>query len=131
MATDVAARGLDIDNIEAVFNYDLPQDEEYYVHRIGRTARAGKSGLAFSFVVGKEIYKLHEIESFASTKILRKPVPSIEDIEEVRISNFLEKIKALIDGGGVERYERLMDPLLKEDYTSLDIAAAPSEDRHE
>ncbi len=124
VATDVAARGLDIDNIEAVFNYDLPQDEEYYVHRIGRTARAGKSGLAFSFVVGKEIYKLHEIESFASTKILRKPVPSIEDIEEVRISNFLEKIKALIDGGGVERYERLMDPLLKEDYTSLDIAAA-------
>jgi ATP-dependent RNA helicase DeaD len=124
VATDVAARGLDIDNIEAVFNYDLPQDEEYYVHRIGRTARAGKSGLAFSFVVGREIYKLHEIESFASTKVLRKPVPSIEDIEEVRASNFLDKIKAVIDGGDVGRYERLMEPLLKEDYTSLDIAAA-------
>jgi ATP-dependent RNA helicase DeaD len=124
VATDVAARGLDIDNIEAVFNYDLPQDEEYYVHRIGRTARAGKSGLAFSFVAGREIYKLHEIESYASTKIARKPVPSIEDIEEVRVSNFLDKVKDLIDKGDNARYERLMEPLLKEDYTSLDIASA-------
>jgi ATP-dependent RNA helicase DeaD len=124
VATDVAARGLDIDNIEAVFNYDLPQDEEYYVHRIGRTARAGKSGLAFSFVAGREIYKLHEIESYASTKIARKPVPSIEDIEEVRVSNFLDNVKDLIDKGGIERYERIMEPLLKEDYTSIDIAAA-------
>jgi len=122
VATDVAARGLDIDNIEAVFNYDLPQDEEYYVHRIGRTVRAGKSGLAFSFVAGREIYKLHEIESYASTKVARKPVPSIEDIEEVRVSNFLDKVKDMIDKGGIERYERLMEPLLKEDYTSLDIA---------
>jgi ATP-dependent RNA helicase DeaD len=124
VATDVAARGLDIDNIEAVFNYDLPQDEEYYVHRIGRTARAGKSGQAFSFVVGRELYKLHEIESYASTKINRKPVPSVADIEEVRASNFFERLKSVIDKGGMERYERLMEPLLKEDYTSLDIASA-------
>jgi ATP-dependent RNA helicase DeaD len=124
VATDVAARGLDIDNIEAVFNYDLPQDEEYYVHRIGRTARAGKSGQAFSFVVGREVYKLHEIEAYASTKIARSPVPSIEDIEEVRISNFLDRVKSIMDKGGIERYERLMEPLLKEDYTSLDIASA-------
>lgn len=124
VATDVAARGLDIDNIEAVFNYDLPQDEEYYVHRIGRTARAGKSGQALSFVVGREIYKLHEIETYTSTKIFRKPVPSIADIEEVRVSNFLERVKSVIDKGGNERYERLMEPLLKEDYTSLDVASA-------
>jgi ATP-dependent RNA helicase DeaD len=124
VATDVAARGLDIDNIEAVFNYDLPQDEEYYVHRIGRTARAGKSGQAFSFVVGREVYKLHEIESYASTKIARKSVPSIADIEEVRVSNFLDRVKSVIDKGGIERYERLMEPLLKEDYSSLDVAAA-------
>lgn len=124
VATDVAARGLDIENIEAVFNYDLPQDEEYYVHRIGRTARAGKSGLAFSFVVGREIYKLHEIESYASAKILRKPVPSIADIEEVRVSNFLEKVKSVVDKGGLEQYERLMEQLLKEDYSSLDVASA-------
>jgi ATP-dependent RNA helicase DeaD len=124
VATDVAARGLDIDDIEAVFNYDLPQDEEYYVHRIGRTARAGKSGQAFSFVVGREAYKLHEIESYTSTKITRKPVPSIADIEEVRVFHFLERVKSVIDKGNIERYERLMEPLLKEDYTSLDVASA-------
>lgn len=124
VATDVAARGLDIDNIEAVFNYDLPQDVEYYVHRIGRTARAGRSGQAFSFVVGREIYKIHEIESYASTKIHRKPVPSIADIEEVRVTNFLERVKGVVDKGGLERYERLMEQLLKEDYSSLDIASA-------
>jgi len=124
VATDVAARGLDIESIEAVFNYDLPQDEEYYVHRIGRTARAGKSGLAFSFVVGREIYKLHEIESFASTKIIRKPVPTVEDIEMVRVSNFLERIREVIDKGGLERYEHLLEQLLKEDYASIDVASA-------
>jgi ATP-dependent RNA helicase DeaD len=124
VATDVAARGLDIDNIEAVFNYDLPQDEEYYVHRIGRTARAGKSGQAFSFVVGREVYKLREIEEYASTKITRKPIPSVADIEEVKTSQFLEKVRKVIDGGGLERYGRVMEPLLEEDYTSLDIAVA-------
>ena len=62
VATDVAARGIDVDNVDAVFNYDLPQDEEYYVHRIGRTGRAGKAGMAFSFVVGREVYKLKDIK---------------------------------------------------------------------
>ena len=61
VATDVAARGIDVDDVDAVFNYDLPQDDEYYVHRIGRTGRAGKAGMAFSFVVGREVYKLREI----------------------------------------------------------------------
>ena len=124
VATDVAARGLDIENIEAVFNYDLPQDEEYYVHRIGRTARAGRNGQAFSFVVGRELYKLHEIESYASTKIHRKPVPSIADIEEAKATSFLERVKGVVEKGGLERYENLMEQLLKEDYSSLDIASA-------
>ena len=61
VATDVAARGIDVDDIDIVFNYDVPQDEEYYVHRIGRTGRAGRSGKAFTFCVGKEIYKLPDI----------------------------------------------------------------------
>ncbi len=124
VATDVAARGIDIENIEAVFNYDLPQDEEYYVHRIGRTARAGKSGQAFTFVVGREIYQLRDIETFASTKILRRPIPTLTDIEEVKTSAFMEKVKATVDTGGLERYEMLLDPMLKEDYASLDIASA-------
>ncbi len=124
VATDVAARGLDIENIEAVFNYDLPQDEEYYVHRIGRTARAGKSGQAFSFVVGREIYNLREIESYISTKIARKPIPTIADIEEVKTSAFLDKVKGVMEEGGLERFELIMEPLLKEDYAALDIACA-------
>lgn len=124
VATDVAARGIDVENIEAVFNYDIPQDDEYYVHRIGRTARAGKKGQAFTFVVGREIYKLRDIESYAATKIIRRPVPTLTDIEEVKTTAFIEKIKAVLEKGGLERYEHLIEPLLNEDYTSLDIATA-------
>lgn len=71
IATDVAARGIDVDDVEAVFNYDLPQDDEYYVHRIGRTGRAGRCGKAFSFVKGKEVYKLKDIQRYCKTKSMR------------------------------------------------------------
>ena len=81
IATDVAARGIDVDGVDIVFNYDLPQDEEYYVHRIGRTGRAGKSGLALSFISGREVYKLKDIERYCKTKILAKPIPSLDDVE--------------------------------------------------
>jgi ATP-dependent RNA helicase DeaD len=124
VATDVAARGIDVENIEAVFNYDIPQDEEYYVHRVGRTARAGKKGLAFTFVVGREIYKLRDIESYASTKITRKSIPTLTDVEEVKTTAILEKIKDTIDKGSIERYVQIIEPLLTEDYATLDIAAA-------
>jgi len=124
VATDVAARGIDIENIEAVFNYDIPQDDEYYVHRIGRTARAGKKGQAFTFVVGREIYKLRDIEAYAATKIFRRPIPTLDDVEEVKTTTFLEKVKAILDKGDLKRYEHFIEPLLKEDYTSLDIATA-------
>jgi ATP-dependent RNA helicase DeaD len=124
VATDVAARGIDVENIEAVFNYDIPQDEEYYVHRIGRTARAGKNGLAFTFVVGKELYKLRDIESYASIKIPRKAIPTLVDVEEVKTTTLLDKVRAIIDKGNTERYVQLVESLLKEDYATLDIAAA-------
>ena len=75
VATDVAARGIDVDDVEAVFNYDVPQDDEYYVHRIGRTGRAGREGRAFTLVVGKEIYKLKDIQRYCKTKIRRQPIP--------------------------------------------------------
>ncbi|HEX2964578.1 MAG TPA: helicase-related protein, partial [Syntrophorhabdaceae bacterium] len=123
-ATDVAARGIDVENIEAVFNYDVPQDEEYYVHRIGRTARAGKKGIAFTFVMGTEIYQLREIESYASTKITRKPIPTLTDVEEARTTILLEEVKSIVDHGNIDRYIQSIEPLLKEDYASLDIAAA-------
>ena len=77
VATDVAARGIDVDDVEAVFNYDLPQDDEYYVHRIGRTGRAGRTGKAFTFIVGKEAYKLRDIERYCKTKMKAQRIPSL------------------------------------------------------
>jgi ATP-dependent RNA helicase DeaD len=124
VATDVAARGIDVENIEAVFNYDLPQDVEYYVHRIGRTARAGKSGQAFSFVVGWELSNLRDIEAYASIKIDRRAIPSIADIEGAKTLVFLERVKNVMEEGDTERYEQMIEPLLRGDYTSLGLAAA-------
>lgn len=124
VATDVAARGLDVDDIDLVFNYDMPQDEEYYVHRIGRTARAGREGIALSFVAGKDIHKLRDIQRFTNTKIPRRELPTLNDIQETYTSGMLDRIKETIDSGDLKTYENIVDTLLKEDYTSLDIAAA-------
>lgn len=124
VATDVAARGLDIDDIDIVFNYDVPQDEEYYVHRIGRTGRAGKSGKAFTFCVGKEIYKLRDIMRYTKTKIQQQKLPTLSDVEELKTRFFLEKIRGIIDEGHLTKYINLVDRLMEEDYTSIDIAAA-------
>ena len=124
IATDVAARGLDVDDIDLVINYDMPQDEEYYVHRIGRTARAGREGRAFSFVAGRDIYKLKDIQKYTKTKIERRDLPTLKDIEARYTTNMLEKIKEEIDKGELSKFEKIVDELLQEDYTSLDIAAA-------
>ena len=95
VATDVAARGIDVENIEVVFNYDIPWDEEDYVHRIGRTGRAGRSGRAFSLIAGREIYKLQSIERYTRMKIPRQQVPSLEEVEEKRTNVFFEKMNRL------------------------------------
>lgn len=124
VATDVAARGIDVDDVDLVVNYDLPQDEEYYVHRIGRTARAGREGKAFSFVAGKDIYKLRDIQRYTKTKIARMDLPTLKDIEANYTSIMFEKIKREIDNGDLSKYEKILESLLQEDYTSLDIAAA-------
>ncbi|HSH36275.1 DEAD/DEAH box helicase [Schnuerera sp.] len=124
VATDVAARGLDVDNVDIVFNYDIPQDEEYYVHRIGRTARAGREGMALSFVVGRDRYRIKDIERYTKTKIARKDLPTLKDMEEKQSDILLEKIKEEIDKGQLDRYEEMLNQLLGEDYNSFDIAAA-------
>jgi ATP-dependent RNA helicase DeaD len=124
VATDVAARGIDVEGIEAVFNYDLPQNEEYYVHRIGRTARMGKAGKAFTFAVGKEVYKLKEIQTYANVKIERQKVPSVNDVEEIRLNAFLDKVKEQVEQGGLDHYINLVERLIGQDYAAVDVAAA-------
>jgi ATP-dependent RNA helicase DeaD len=124
VATDVAARGIDVDNIEVVFNYDLPWDEEDYVHRIGRTGRIGRSGRAFSFVAGREIYKLQSIERFTRTKIPRHQVPSLEQVEEKRTNLFFERIRNSLKQGEFRQETRIVDRLLEQGFSSTDIACA-------
>ncbi|MEO6694541.1 MAG: DEAD/DEAH box helicase [Ignavibacteria bacterium] len=124
VATDVAARGIDVDEIDAVFNYDMPQDEEYYVHRIGRTARAGRAGQAFTFVVGKDFNKIRDIERYTKTKIIRQTIPSIKDVEEVRMNSLIEDIKKILDSEeDLKKYTHIVEKLLSEDYTSVEIAS--------
>jgi len=124
VATDVAARGIDVGDLEAVFNYDIPTDDEYYVHRIGRTARAGKAGLAFTFVIGKEVYRIRQIQQFTKSKIIAQRVPSISDVEKIRTNTLLENVKDIVDAGHLGEYSNLVEKLIQEEYTSLDVAAA-------
>ena len=125
IATDVAARGIDVDDVDIVFNYDLPQDEEYYVHRIGRTGRAGRGGVAFSFVSGKEAYKLKDIEHYCKTKIMAKPVPSMDDVKNTKMEQIFSEIRETVQNGGLSEYvEYIENQLNLEDYTCMDLAAA-------
>lgn len=135
IATDVAARGIDVDDVEAVFNYDIPSDEEYYVHRIGRTGRAGRTGKAFTFISGREIYKLRDIQRYTkSTVTLIKP-PSINDVEEKKMSNVLKSLRENLGQDGISKFvghiEKFVDNINSETedpeesfVTSLDVAAA-------
>jgi len=125
VATDVAARGIDVDDVEAVFNYDLPQDDEYYVHRIGRTGRAGREGIAFSFVVGKEVYKLRDIQRYCKTKIIPQAIPSLNDVTAIKVDKILENVADTIGDTDLSKMVNIIEKkLLEEDYTSLDLAAA-------
>lgn len=125
VATDVAARGIDVDDVEAVFNYDIPQDDEYYVHRIGRTGRAGREGIAFSFVVGKEMYKLRDIQRYCKTKIIPQPIPSLNDITAIKTEKILERVEEVINQNDLSKMINLIEQKLQEeDYTSMDLAAA-------
>ena len=108
VATDVAARGIDVDDVDAVFNYDLPQDDEYYVHRIGRTGRAGKNGKAFTFITGREFYKLKDIQRYCRTKIIAKQVPSLNDVANVKADKIFEKVAGMIDEDNLKPYIRMI-----------------------
>lgn len=133
IATDVAARGIDVDDVEAVFNYDIPNDEEYYVHRIGRTGRAGRAGKAYSFIVGREIYKLKEIQRYTKSSIQLVKAPSLMDVEERKMGNLLDRLKDAIQEGNLTRNIGYIEKFIEdvnsanseESYiTTLDVAAA-------
>ena len=125
VATDVAARGIDVDDVEAVFNYDIPQDDEYYVHRIGRTGRAGREGMAFSLVVGKEVYKLRDIQRYCKTKILPQPIPSLNDVTEIKAEKILREAEETIQNTDLTRMVNIIEKkILEDDYTTMDLAAA-------
>ena len=125
VATDVAARGIDVDDVEAVFNYDIPQDDEYYVHRIGRTGRAGRTGIAFSFVVGREVYKLRDIQRYCKTKIIPQAVPSLDDITEIKAEKILDQASCVMNEMDLSPVLHILEKkILEEDYTSLELAAA-------
>jgi len=124
VATDVAARGLDVDDIEIVFNYDLPHDGEDYVHRIGRTGRAGKGGKAVTFVAGREIYRLENIQRFTKSRIRRQRIPSAEEVEGKRATAFAEALRETLEKGEYKRHDELLDRLLEQNHSPTDIASA-------
>ncbi len=112
VATDVVARGIDIQDVEFVLNYDVPQEEEYYVHRIGRTGRNGNSGKAFTFVVGKEKSKLQSIKKYSNAKIKEGKIPTLAEINKIRNKQAIEKVQKVIDGGEFAN-EELLQQLLE------------------
>lgn len=117
VATDVVARGIDVDELELVINYDIPQDEEYYVHRIGRTGRNGNKGKAYTFVVGRERNKIKGIEKYANTKLLLGKLPTIEQVNKVRDMKLVERIEKSIDENTYEQNtsnKRILEMLLEE-----------------
>lgn len=125
VATDVAARGIDVDEVEAVFNYDLPQDDEYYVHRIGRTGRAGCEGRAFSFVSGKEVYKLKEIQRYCKTKIYAQKVPSLNDVANTKMENILDDVERVIEQEDLDMMINAIEERVNNsEFTAMDMAAA-------
>src|SRR5476651_373926 len=107
VATDVAARGLDVDDLEVVFNFDLPNDAEDYTHRIGRTGRAGRKGQAFTFVSGQELYKLQGMVRFANLRIRRESIPSLDEVDEARTTVFFDKIRATLAAKEFKPHDRM------------------------
>ncbi len=97
IATDVVARGIDVEELELVMNYDVPQEEEYYVHRIGRTGRNGKTGKAYTFVVGRERQRLFQIEKYAKTRIVPGTIPTDEEMQEIKKRKIITRVQKRID----------------------------------
>ena len=124
VATDVAARGIDVDDVEAVFNYDIPQDDEYYVHRIGRTGRAGREGKAFSLVVGREVYKMRDIQRYCKSRIIPQAIPSLNDITSIKVDKILDQVRETVENQELDDMIDVIEmKLIEEDYTAVNLAS--------
>lgn len=125
VATDVAARGIDVGDVDMVVNYDLPQDEEYYVHRIGRTARAGRKGLSFSFIVGRDIYKLEDIVRYTKADLSYMELPTMEQMDVNKRESLEGKVAELLDAeADLSEYKPMVESMLRLEYGAVEISAA-------
>ena len=125
IATDVAARGIDVNDVEAVYNYDVPEDIEYYVHRIGRTGRAGKTGRSFTLVVGREAYKIRDIERVCHTKIKERKIPSAADITARKAEKILKEAVRTIEQKDISRAtDYILEEISLGEHSAVEIAAA-------
>ena len=125
IATDVAARGIDVSDVEAVYNFDVPEDIEYYVHRIGRTGRAGKTGRSFTLVSGREAYKIRDIERVCHTKIKERKIPGAADIMARKAAKILREAVDVIEQQDISRAtEYILDEIALGQYSATQIAAA-------
>jgi ATP-dependent RNA helicase DeaD len=125
IATDVAARGLDVDRISHVLNYDIPQDNESYVHRIGRTGRAGRSGNALLFVTPRERHLLRAIEKATRSTLVESELPTVEDVNAQRVAKFRDSITDALGAPGIELFRSLIEDYERDnDVPMADIAAA-------
>lgn len=124
VATDVAARGLDVENVDIVFNYDIPQDPEYYVHRIGRTGRAGKTGMAITFSSGRKRQRIKFIEKIIRTRLQPIPMPSVKEVQLSKIDSEVDGLINTLQKGGLREYIERLEPIAEQGYTPIEIAAA-------
>jgi ATP-dependent RNA helicase DeaD len=124
VATDVAGRGIDVDDLELVVNFDLPYDPEDYVHRIGRTGRAGKQGIAISLVTGRDVHKIRYLEKFTHSTIRHGKLPTAGEIGEKRTDALLERVRQTIESGSARAQMIHVDRLLEEGSDSTEVAAA-------
>ncbi len=124
IATDVAARGIDVEDVDAVFNYDIPDQDEYYIHRIGRTGRAGKAGASYTLAASRtQLRRLHSLEKFMNSKIEEAPVPNMNDIRERHLKKFRGSIKQLLDENSDSEWASFIDELEQSGYDAKKVAA--------
>lgn len=125
IATDVAARGIDVDDVDAVFNYDIPQDCEYYIHRIGRTGRAGKSGVAYTIASGRrQVSDLMDIARYTKAHIERRELPSRDEVMAAKTNAVTEAVKSCVMSGKYERFSEQVAALEAEGFSAEQLAAA-------